>query len=108
MILSYKGSDSCCAKVEELAGQAEERVREEQARNENTTFRDFLKSCHSVLFRPLQIQADKTLTTKGSIANPRSRNAPTFLCPWGDFPTVQLQDFDEVYGLFHPASSDHY
>jgi hypothetical protein len=86
---------------------AERQVQEEQRRNENTTFRDFLKLCHFVLFRPLQAQADKTLTTKGSITNPRGRKCPTFLRPWDDFPAAHLQYFDEVYRLFHSAPSDH-
>jgi hypothetical protein len=96
--------------AEARAGQAEARARDEQAnrlraerqveeeriRNENTTFRDFLKLCHSALFRPILTQADKTLTTKGSITSPKGRKCPTFLRPWDDFPTAQLQYFDDA------------
>jgi hypothetical protein len=107
--------------AEERAEQAEERARDEQAnrlqaerqaqeerrRNEKTTFGDYVKLCHSVLFSPLQVQADKTLTTKGSITNPKGRKCPTFLHPWDDFPAAQLHYFDKVYHLFHPPLSDH-
>jgi hypothetical protein len=86
---------------------AERRAQEERTRNENTTFRDFLKLCHSALFRPILTQADKTLTTKGSITNPKGRKCPTFLRLRDDFLTAQLQYFDEVYSLFHPTTGAH-
>lgn len=91
--------------AEERAGQAEERIREEQARNENSTFRDFLKLCHSVLFRPLQIQADKTLTTKGSITNPRGRNAPPFCAPGMTFQQLNCRTSKKstVFSTLPPA-----
>lgn len=38
---------------------AERQVQEEQTRNENTVFRDILKLCHSLLFRPILSQADR-------------------------------------------------
>jgi hypothetical protein len=76
---------------------AERQVQEEQTRNENTIFRDILKLCHSLLFRPILIQADKTLTTKRSITNPKGRKCPTFLRPWYNFATAQLQYFGEVW-----------
>ena len=102
-----------CLRAEERARdeqanrlQAERQVQEEQRRNENTTFRDYMKLCHSLLFSPLQIQVDKTLTTKGSITNPKGRKCPTFLRPWDDFPASQLHYFDQVYSLFHPTPSD--
>src|SRR5437660_9575009 len=44
-----------------------ERSRKSSHATRIITFRDFLESCHSALFRPILTQTDKTLTIKSSI-----------------------------------------
>jgi hypothetical protein len=51
-----------------------ERKRAEQAeeRNWNTTFAEYLRACHCCITKPLTIQTNRSLTTKGSVSNPAS------------------------------------
>jgi hypothetical protein len=48
-----QGAEERAGQAEARAGEAERQVEEERTRNENTTFRDFLKLCHSALFGPI-------------------------------------------------------
>ena len=90
--------------AEQRAGQAEQRVLEEQSRNQLTTFEEYLEACHVLLSKPLTIQSDKSLATKGSMTTPQGRICPTYLRPWDDFPQVQQPIFDDIYRLFHHSS----
>jgi len=91
--------------AERRAGQAEERAAQEQARNQPTTFSEYLEACHLYLSKPLTIQTDRSLTTKGSITNPQGKKCPTYLRPWDEFPDVQQPLFDDVYKLLHPPTN---
>jgi hypothetical protein len=67
------------------------------------TFAEFFEACHLSISKPLSVQTDRSLTTKGSITSPIGRLCPTYLKPW-DFHSAQPFLFDEVYRFFHPTS----
>ncbi|KAH8431350.1 uncharacterized protein LDX57_009008 [Aspergillus melleus] len=79
-------------------------LEQERQRNRKTTFAEYLHACHRFITKPLTIQTDKSLTTKGSITSPHGRICPTFLQPF-DFRAFQQPLFDEVYRFFHPSDS---
>lgn len=93
------------SKEELLALREQERalLEQERQRNRKTTFAEYLQACHRFVTRPLTIQTDRSLTTKGSITSPNGRICPTFLQPW-DFRSLQQPFFNEVYRFFHPSS----
>jgi hypothetical protein len=78
-------------------------LEQERQRNRKTTFAEYLQACHRFITRPLTIQTDRSLTTKGSITSPNGRLCPTFLQPW-DFRSFQQPIFDDVYRFFNPSS----
>jgi hypothetical protein len=49
-------------------------------------FPTFLGHRHKPFSEPLQVQTNRSLTTKGSITSPRAKKHPTNLRPWHDFP----------------------
>jgi hypothetical protein len=77
---------------------------QERQRNRKTTFAEYLLACHRLITKPLTIQTDRSLTTKGSITSPNGRICPTFLQPF-DFRALQQPLFDEVYRFLHPSDS---
>lgn len=86
--------------AEQRAGQAEQRALAEQQarqtaeqqalaerrRNRLTTFEEFIRCAHNHLSKPLEVQTDKSLSTKGSITSPKNRMCPIRLRPWTEFP----------------------
>jgi len=84
---------------------AEQRAEKEQARNQLTTFSEYLEASHLYLSKPLTIQTDRSLTTKGSITNAQGKKCPTYLRPWLDFLNVQQPVFDDVYSLLQPPTN---
>lgn len=87
------------------AEDAKQRAEQAEERNRNTTFAEYLRACHRCITKPLTIQTNRSLTTKGSITSPVGRVCPTFLRPW-DFRAAQQALFDEIYQLFHPNSEE--
>jgi hypothetical protein len=85
---------------------AEQRLDEERERSGNTALPKFLKLCHTLLSTTLRVQTDRSLTTKGSITNPRGKKHPTHLRPWHEFPQIQQQYFDRAYSLLCPEASE--
>ncbi|KAG9241154.1 hypothetical protein BJ878DRAFT_522142 [Calycina marina] len=93
------------------AEEADERVEQERRRAEDeqrnrkeaekktqpTTLEEYLRSCHTLLSKPLRIQTDKSLSTQGSITSPKNKPCPTLLKPWSDFPMLQQQLFERLY-----------
>ncbi|KAE8352571.1 hypothetical protein BDV28DRAFT_134969 [Aspergillus coremiiformis] len=88
----------------ERANQATERAEQAENRNRNTTFAEYLEACHRLITKPLTIQTNVALTTKGSITNPTGRICPDFLRPF-DFRQTQQEVFDEIYKAFHSPPS---
>ncbi|KAF7594887.1 hypothetical protein BBP40_007921 [Aspergillus hancockii] len=87
----------------ERADHASQRAEQAEALNRNITFAEYLEACHRFISRPLAVQTDRSLTTKGSITSPIGRLCPTYLKSW-DFHSAQQSLFDEVYRFFHPTS----
>lgn len=75
-----------------------------EKRFQSSTFAEYLEACHRFISKPLSIQTDRRLTTKGSITNPTGRLCPTSLETW-DFREAQQLLFDDVYQLFHPPQT---
>jgi hypothetical protein len=96
--------ESDFVRLEQLLREADERAEqerrnriEEQKKTSRTTFEEYIRACHKLLSKPLRIQTDKSLSTQGSITNPKNKPCPTLLKPWTDFPALQQQLFKRVY-----------
>jgi hypothetical protein len=57
--------------------------------------------------RGTELFLDKSLSTQGSIANPKTKPCPTLLMPWTDFPILQQQLFERV-SEFVPQDAEHF
>jgi hypothetical protein len=77
--------------------EAESRVQIERKKTIPTTFKEYIRACHTHLSKPLCIQTDKSLSTQGSITSPKNQPCPTLLKPWTDFPVLQQQLFERIY-----------
>lgn len=89
-------------RLEQLLREANERAELERIRADveekktrRTTFEDYIRTCHTLLSKPLRIQTDKSLSTQGSITSPKNKLCPTLLKPWTDFPILQQQLFEK-------------
>ena len=80
----------------------EQDLNQERLRSGNTTFPIFLELCHGHLSKNLEVQTDRSLTTKGSITSPKGKKHPCRLRPWDNFPQQQQQYFDAAYALLCP------
>ncbi|MCJ1402238.1 hypothetical protein MMC11_005458 [Xylographa trunciseda] len=93
--------------IERLEQQLREEQQEEQQarqeaelRNQKTTFSEFLQACHEYLHKPLGVETDESLTTKG-LTSPKSKYYPKTLRPWVDFPQAQQDLFRIAHALYH-------
>ncbi|KAL7940092.1 hypothetical protein V8C42DRAFT_364366 [Trichoderma barbatum] len=71
---------------------------EEQTRR--TTLDEYIAACHSLVFSKFAVETDKSLTSKGSITNPRNKLCPTSLQPWPDFLEQQRIASGVLYDAF--------
>lgn len=85
-----------------LLRQANQQVEESNRRAQETTFEEFLKTCHEHLHKALRIERNLAWTTKG-FTKPKNRYYPRRICPWESFPEVRQQVFDQAYCWFHPS-----
>jgi hypothetical protein len=67
----------------ELRRQAEEREKQQRERNRPTTFPEFIRHCHDLLWTPLRAQTLSRSTT-GKIPAPIGKHCPIRLLPWTD------------------------
>ncbi|GIK05139.1 hypothetical protein Aspvir_009241 [Aspergillus viridinutans] len=81
--------------AEDRQRQAEEGQRQERERNQQTTFEEFIRSCHSLLSRPLRVEAPSRSTT-GTIPPPTGKYCPTRLRFWADCPVRQQEIYNSV------------
>ncbi|CBF79035.1 protein breB [Aspergillus nidulans FGSC A4] len=81
--------------AEERQRQAEERERQERERNRPTTFEEFIRHCHNLLWRPLQAEAPSRSTT-GKIPPPTGKYCPIRLLPWTDCEARQQEIYESV------------
>ena len=82
--------------ADERAELERQRARIEQSKTRRTTFEEYIRTCHTLLSKPLRVQTDKNLSTQGSITSPKNKPCPTLLKPWTDFPIRQQQLFERV------------
>jgi hypothetical protein len=54
----------------ERVEQEQKRADEEQTKTRPTTFEEYIRTCHTLLSKPLRVQTDKSLSTQGSITSP--------------------------------------
>ncbi|OAQ57369.1 protein kinase-like domain [Pochonia chlamydosporia 170] len=90
--------------LERLLREAQLRAEREQQRAETaeqqtraTTLDEYIAACHSLVFSRFEVETDKSLTSKGSITNPRNKLCPTSLKPWPDFLEQQRVAFGVLY-----------
>lgn len=91
--------------AEERQRQAEERERQERERNRPTTFGEFIKHCHDLLWRPLRAEAPSRSTT-GKIPPPTGKYCPIRLLPWTDCEARQREIYESVYRYLQPTEDD--
>ncbi|GAB0134351.1 hypothetical protein EsDP_00002728 [Epichloe bromicola] len=65
--------------------EAEQRAETSEEQTRATTLEEYIAACHSLVFSKFKVESDKSLTTRGSITNPRNKLCPTSLEPWPDF-----------------------
>lgn len=87
------------AAAEQRADAAEERADAAEELTKRTSFAEFIRLCHKHLTVPLRVEIDQSLTTGGSITNPREKKHPTYIRPWEDFPQTHLHYFDAAYSV---------
>jgi hypothetical protein len=61
--------------------EAESRAHIEEIKTRRTTFEEYIRTCHTLLSKPLRVQTDMSLSTQGSITSPKNRRCPTLLKP---------------------------
>lgn len=82
-------------KEAELRRQAEERERQERERNRPSTFEEFIRHCHDLLWRPLRVEVPSRSTT-GTVPSPTGKYCPIRLRPWTDCASIQRELYASV------------
>ncbi|GAB1310116.1 hypothetical protein MFIFM68171_00326 [Madurella fahalii] len=72
----------------------EERARNAEAEVSPTTLSQYLKYCHDLLFRGLEVQLDPSMSSGGSSTDVKGKYYPLFLRPWDNFIQTQRHHFD--------------
>ncbi|CAG8010984.1 unnamed protein product [Penicillium salamii] len=91
--------------AEERQRQAEERERQQRERNRPTTFPEFIRLCHDLLWRPLRAQTSSRSTT-GKIPAPIGKHCPLRLRPWTDCEDKQREIYESVCRYLQPTEGD--
>ncbi|KAF4213889.1 hypothetical protein CNMCM5878_009879 [Aspergillus fumigatiaffinis] len=91
--------------AEDRQRQAEEREREERERNRRTTFGEFIRHCHDLLWRPLRVEVPSRSTT-GTIPPPTGKYCPIRLRPWTDCAARQREIYASVCRYLQPTEED--
>lgn len=71
--------------LEKLLRAAELRAEASEEQTRATTLNEYIAACHSLVFSKFVVERDRSLTSKGSITNPRNKLCPTSLRPWPNF-----------------------
>ncbi|KAJ5716193.1 hypothetical protein N7493_008104 [Penicillium malachiteum] len=100
------------AQAEEEKAQAEERERQEaelrqqaEERNRPTTFPEFIRHCHNLLWTPLRAQTPSRSTT-GKISAPIGKYCPIRLLQWTECEARQREIYRSVCRYLQPAGED--
>ncbi|PWY82942.1 hypothetical protein BO70DRAFT_32368 [Aspergillus heteromorphus CBS 117.55] len=91
--------------AEEERKRAEERERQQRDRNRPTTFPEFIRHCHDLLWRPLRAQTPSRSTT-GKIPAPIGKYCPIRLLPWTDCEARQRETYESVCRYLQPTEED--
>ncbi|KAH1297213.1 hypothetical protein KXW28_009153 [Aspergillus fumigatus] len=91
--------------AEERQRRAEEREWQERERNRPTTFPEFIRHCHDLLWRPLRAQTPSRSTT-GKIPSPTGKYCPIRLLPWADCEARQREIYESVCRYLQPTEED--
>ncbi|KAJ5559456.1 hypothetical protein N7513_001855 [Penicillium frequentans] len=81
--------------------QAEERRKEAEERNRQTSFTELLRHCHDTISRQLRVQTPSRSTT-GKIPAPTGKFCPTRLEHWADCPEQLLRIYQSVCQYLQP------
>ncbi|GKZ29600.1 hypothetical protein AbraIFM66950_005632 [Aspergillus brasiliensis] len=92
-------------RAEEREKQAEERERQQRDRNRATTFPEFIRHCHHLLWRPLRAQTPSRSTT-GKIPAPIGKHCPLRLLPWTDCEARLRGIYESVCRYLQPTEED--
>ncbi|KAI4172203.1 MAG: hypothetical protein LQ346_008644 [Caloplaca aetnensis] len=79
-------------------------LRDERKLTTPSTFEELLQGCHEQLFQSLEVETDRTLTTKGGTTSPQGKLRPDYLRGWTGFAKQQQDAFDCVYGALYPPA----
>ena len=87
------------------AQRQQERQRAEEAEDQArpTTLPEYIDACHEFLFSNIGVQPDKSLTSKGSIPDPKDKWCPQRLAPWPDFLHHQKETLGKLYDHYPDA-----
>ncbi|KAK9236709.1 hypothetical protein V1525DRAFT_195030 [Lipomyces kononenkoae] len=98
--------------AEERSKQAEEGRKQEaelrrqaEEHTQRTTFDQFIRACHNLLYLPVGI-ADPSCCTKGPVTDPTGRLCPTRLRLWADCLDTQQQLYNSVRKFLHASAEN--
>ncbi|KAI6777699.1 antigen [Emericellopsis cladophorae] len=79
-----------------------ERRRADQAeyQSRSTTLIEYIRETHRLLELNVTTESDKSLTSKGTITNPRSKYVPSILSAWRNFLETQSRILGRLYSTF--------
>ncbi len=80
----------------------QQRAEEAEYQTRHTTLDEYIEACHTYIFLHFAVETDKSLTSKGSITNPRHKYCPTRLSPWTTFLDEQRTALGTLYSVFPP------
>lgn len=89
-----------------LFQQERERRKHFEDRQKQTTLVEFLRHCHNVLSRPLQVRTPSSSTT-GEIPIPKGKHCPTRLEQWIDCAAQQQDIYNSVRRYLQPEEDPH-
>ncbi|EXU95373.1 protein kinase [Metarhizium robertsii] len=82
------------------AEREEQRAETAEEQTRRTTLDEYIAACHGLVFSKFAVETEKSLTSKGSITNPRNKLCPTSLQPWSDFLEQQRIASGVLYDAF--------
>ncbi|KAI0411456.1 hypothetical protein F5X98DRAFT_383754 [Xylaria grammica] len=90
------------AKVRQRIEEARQRADRIKEHTRRTSLDEYIAACHELVFSQFKVETNKSLTSRGSITNPRDKLCPTSLKPWSDFLQQQSRIFGELYATCSP------
>ena len=83
--LRAEESDKQRLEERQRADREQRRAETSEEQTRPTTLYEYIAACHNLVFSKFTVERDRSLTSKGSITNPRNKLCPTSLKPWPDF-----------------------